>query len=156
MTYFKDQLRVVTENLRRHGLSPDLVDFRVDTSRKALVDAAGAGEPFDFILIDAGHKIHCVMEDLRWTRLLTVGGIVCLHDYGTVRGVTMAADRFLESHPNYEIIGRVDSLLTLRKAGEGRRPEVGGVDRVWASAWAPVLQLENSIQKLFKRRRSTS
>ena len=81
MTYFPDQMETVRQNLQNHQLDPDTLDFRVATSAAAFAAAEKSGDRFDFILLDGNHKILAVMADLRWTRLLNPGGIICLHDY---------------------------------------------------------------------------
>ena len=152
MEYFPDQLATVRRNLERHGLDPSAVDFRIATSVSAFPLAAAAGEQFEFILIDACHKIRQVTEDLRWTRLLRVGGVVCLHDYGGPhRGVTLAADRFLRRHPNYRREELVGCLLVLRKTAASTTPEIVARDHLWAALLAPWLQLQVSLAKRWRR-----
>jgi predicted O-methyltransferase YrrM len=154
MNYFRNQLETVRHNLRAHQLPPDAVDFRAQRSDAAFEAAHRAGERFDFILIDGAHHIRYVVDDLRWTRLLHVGGIVCLHDYGASRGIRLAGDRFMRRNPRYERIGCVDSLLALRKTGEPTRAvEISFGDRLWARGMTPLLQAEESIKKWTKNMR---
>lgn len=149
MQYFPDQLEVVRKNLEQHGFDPKLIDFRVATSEAAFSRAAAAHESFDFVLIDGCHKICAVMSDLKWTRLVNVGGIVCLHDYSPkFSGVQRAVDRFLASCPNYERIGLAGSLLALRKTAMSPHPEVTRTDELYALAWHLPLQFERKWQKL--------
>lgn len=154
MTYFRDQLNTVKKNLRNNGVSPDGIDFRIMKSSEAFIRANQNRESFDFILIDGAHKVNYVTDDLRWTRLLIRGGIVCLHDYTSVRGVRLAVDRFLRNHPNYERVECVDTLLILCKKNESPRPEVSNMDMAWASAMAPLLRLEVYLNKKFRRKRN--
>jgi len=136
MRYFPDQLSVVRANLERHGVDPERVEFRIGDSGKLFAAAARAGNAFDFMVIDASHKIHKVTADLRWTRLLRSGGVVCLHDYHPdFLGVMRSVDRFLARYVNYERMERVGGLLALRKSGPSQRPEVSATDRAWAAAW---------------------
>ena len=74
MTYFPDQLEIVKENLIKNNINPLAVDIRVSKSADAFVKAEKAREQFDFILIDGTHKIRYITQDLRWARLLRVGG----------------------------------------------------------------------------------
>ncbi|MEE8573640.1 MAG: class I SAM-dependent methyltransferase [Gemmatimonadota bacterium] len=142
MRYFPDQLNVVRANLERHGVDPDTVEFRIGDSSELFEAAERSGDSFDFIVIDASHRIRRVTGDLRWTRLLRPGGMVCLHDYHPdFPGVVRSVDRFLERHPNYERMAQVGSLLTLRKRGESSQPEVSTADRVWAVLWSVVHKL---------------
>ena len=151
MTYFQHQLNTVKKNLQDNGISAEEVDFRIMKSDRAFIEADQKRESFDFIFIDGAHKIHYVTDDLRWTRLLKEGGIVCLHDYTSVRGVTLAVDRFLRKNPHYVKVECVNTLLILRKTKEGLRSEISFIDRVWASLFAPLLRLEVFTKKVLKR-----
>ena len=154
MTYFPNQIHVIRHNLAQNGLDPDTVDFRVATSAAARVEAVQRGDHFDFILLDGSHKILGVMADLRWTRLLSVGGILCLHDYSPrFPGVRLSVDHFLRRHPNYERYRQADSLIVIRKTRASRRPEVGMVDRAYAWLWYLPLQVR---RKWLKWRRRTN
>jgi predicted O-methyltransferase YrrM len=151
MCYFPDQLEIVRGNLRDHGLNPAGVDFRVTTSDAAFHQAEAAHETYDFMLIDGAHKIRYVMQDLRWTRLLTVGGHVCLHDYAPrCPGVVHAVDHFLHRHANYRRVTLAGSLLVLEKIAAAATPEVGWTDQFWANLWSPWLQLQASFRKRMK------
>lgn len=148
MQYFPDQLETVKRNLAGHGFNPQTIDFRVATSEAAFSQAEAAGDTFDFILIDGCHKIRAVMSDLKWTRLVNVGGIICLHDYSPrFPGVTKAVDRFLSRNPNYERIGLAGSLLALRKTAMASRPEVSRADELYALAWYLPLQLRKKFER---------
>ena len=152
MTYFQNQMNTVKKNLHDNGVSAEQVDFRIMKSDRAFIEADRKRESFDFIFIDGAHKIHYVTDDLRWTRLLSDGGIVCLHDYTSVRGVTLAVDRFLRKNPHYVKVECVNTLLILRKTKEGLRPEISFIDRVWASLFAPLLRLEVFTKKVLQRK----
>ena len=142
MRYFPDQLSVVRANLERRGVDPDRVEFRVGDSAEMFSAAQRAGDSFDFMVIDASHRIRKVTADLRWTRLLRPGGVVCMHDYGPqFPGVQRSVDRFLARHRNYERMGKVGSLLALRKSGSSQRREISASDRLWAAAWHVRLKL---------------
>ena len=152
MTYFQNQMNTVKKNLHDNGVSAEQVDFRIMKSDRAFIEADRKRESFDFIFIDGAHKIHYVTDDLRWTRLLSDGGIVCLHDYTSVRGVTLAVDRFLRKNPHYMKVECVNTLLILCKTEEGLRPEISFSDRVWASLFAPLLRLEVFTKKVLQRK----
>ena len=135
-------VRNLDYNLRLHGIDPDRVEFRVGDSGEAFEAAAQAGDSFDFMVIDASHRIRKVIGDLRWTRLLNPGGVVCLHDYhSSFPGVVKCVDRFLRRQPNYERIQSAEGLVALRKTGPSRRPEISWVDRAWAAAWLVPLKI---------------
>jgi len=154
MQYFGGQFEAVKRNLEQHGLDPEQVEFRVMPSASAFREAAQRGDRFDFILIDAGHKVMDVMGDLRWTRLLNEGGVVCLHDYDrslSHRGVVLAVDRFISVNPHYERIGYAHRLLALRKTRQAETPEVTAADWAYAGlVWLP-LRLARTGAKLWHR-----
>src|SRR5690606_6672651 len=96
LQYFPQQRALIEKNLWNHGLNPQEVDLRVQTSASVFREAASRSESYDFMLIDGCHKIRSVVTFLKWARLLTVGGIVCFHDYTPRhRGVWLAVNRFL-------------------------------------------------------------
>lgn len=152
MTYFRDQLKIVAANIRRNGLGADQVDLRVSTSADAFPEAAGRGESFDFIFVDGAHKIRYVTQDLRWTRLLRVGGTVCFHDYGGKhKAVTWAVDRWLRKHPNYRRQALKGTLLSILKETGSSSLEIGRGDEYWAAICSPYLQLQSSLAKRLRR-----
>ena len=153
MSYFADQLDIVKRNLTENGLDADTVDFRVMRSDEAFEQALKENLKFDFILIDASHKIRYVMNDLRWMRLLNVGGLACFHDYAPrFKGVRWPIDRFLRRNPHFSRHGQAETLLCLRKDRPPARPEVGALDRVWAWLCSPILQWDLSLQKRLRKR----
>jgi predicted O-methyltransferase YrrM len=148
MTYFPQQAETVRNNLNRHGLPADTVDFRIAASDQAFQEAARRGDRFDFMLIDACHKIRAVTSDLKWTRLLNVNGLVCLHDYTPkFPGVMFAVDRFLSRNSNYEVVGRGDSLLAIRKRAASSRREVSLSDSAYGLIMSLPLAMERKIRK---------
>lgn len=160
LEYFQGQRQTLFANLARHRVDASRVDLRATTSRAAFRAAARRGECFDFILIDAGHKLLDVTYDLRWTRLLQPGGVVCFHDYDnrwSHRGVRVAVDRFERRHPEYERIGFADTLVVLRKKERASRPEIDALDYLNAfSLWLP-LRIGRTAGKFAKRwRRRTN
>ena len=157
MSYFTDQLDIVQRNLAANGLDADAVDFRVMSSDDAFEQAREEDLKFDFILIDASHKVRYVMNDLRWMRLLNVGGLACFHDYAPqFKGVRWPIDRFLRRNPHFTRVNQAGSLLCLRKEREAPRTEVNGADRLWAWICSPILQWDLSIQKRRNRRKRAS
>lgn len=151
MRYFPDQLEIVRGNLRDHGFDPAAVDFRIATSDAAFHPAEAAGEAYDFMLIDGAHKIRYVTQDLRWTRLLSVGGRVCFHDYAArCPGVMRAVDHFLCRQANYQREKLAGSLLVLEKTAPSSTREISQADLLWANLWSPWLQLQASLQKRLK------
>ncbi len=154
MVYFSDQLKVVQANLTANGLHPEDVDFRIMSSAEAYSAAVAINERFDFILIDASHKISSVMDDLRWLRLLNTGGIACFHDYAPrFKGVRWPIDRFLHKYPHFERLGLSGTLLGITRTKEVERMEVTHLDRLWAQLWSPLLQLDRGLRKRFTGKR---
>jgi hypothetical protein len=148
MLYFANQLETVKQNLANHNLPADAVEFRVMPSAEALSNAAADGERFDFILVDASHKIRHVMADLRWLRLLNVGGLACFHDYSAkFKGVQWPLDRFLKRNGQFSRQGQAGSLLCIRRDARSSRAEVTGWDQIWARSWAVFFQLAASLSK---------
>ncbi len=157
MAYFPDQQGIVNRNLADNGLRADEVDFRTKSSDAAFAEAEQANDRFDFILVDASHKIRYVMDDLRWMRLLNVGGIACFHDYAPrFKGVRWPIDRFLRRNPHFTRVGQADSLLCLRKERAGDGSEVSLGDRLWARVCSPILQWDLSLQKRRARKAETT
>jgi predicted O-methyltransferase YrrM len=145
MSYFPGQLEAVRRNLDRRGIDADTVEFRVGYSPREFPRAVERGDRFAFIFIDGDHSAPGVMKDLMWTRLLDVGGYVCLHDVAAPSpDVRWAVKRFLAANPTYEVVKHVDSLLILRKIALARSPEVTGLD----------LMLSHPVKVLIKWRRS--
>jgi len=150
MTYFDNQFEIVKRNLTQNGLEARDVNFRIMSSKEAFAKSESEGEQFDFILVDASHKIRHVMADLRWLRLLNVGGVACFHDYADrFKGVRWPIDRFLQRNPQFSRIGLAGSLLCVRRHAASTRPEVTILDRVWALLWSPALQFDLSMRKRF-------
>lgn len=156
MSYFDGQLDIVKRNLSQNGLDARQVDFRVMTSDAAFAISEAEGDRFDFILVDASHKIRHVMADLRWLRLLNVGGLACFHDYTPqFKGVCWPINRFLQRNSQFSRVGLAGSLLCIRRDTTFARPEVTSCDRIWASLWSPILQLDLSLQKRLKSKRNS-
>lgn len=147
-TYYPDQRAIVDRNLRSAGLDPESVDFRVGFSWPLLTPALAAKERFSFIFIDGDHSALGVMRDLRWTRLLDVGGYVCLHDVRPrYAGLAWALRCFLAKNSNYEQIDQVDSLAILRKVAPSARPEVSDIDLLTAQLLNRPFRWWRSIAK---------
>ncbi len=152
--YFPNQRAAVEKNLRDAGIDPADIDIREgrswDLCRKALRDR----EKFDFIFIDGHHGANYVMKDLRWTRMLSPGGLVCLHDYKPdFPGVIWATERFLKQNPNYEKITHTGTLVILRKMREGRQ-EVSWKEVIAGEVFAKRLTMKKSLNKRLRRTKS--
>jgi predicted O-methyltransferase YrrM len=153
MKYFPDQRGIVERNLQSVGVDPADVDFRVGDSWSEFQRAEAAREKFDFILIDASHKLNHVTRDLSWTRMLNPGGYVLMHDYAPrFPGVTQAADKFLSRYPNYVRETLAGSLLILHKKAASESAEIKAGDRMTAEIVNFVQQLGGSIRKRLGRK----
>jgi len=147
LTYFPNQLEAVIWNLKDSGLDAEGIEFREGYSWPECAKALNNNERYDFILIDGHHGFKHVMQDLRWTRMLNPGGIVCLHDYGSrFPGVAWAADKFLQKQSNYEVIAHSGTLLVLKKQAEGAL-EVSWLDIMHANSVRKTYTLKTSIKK---------
>jgi len=148
MTYFPNQRETVERNLTSAGIPIAQVEIRVSRSWDALHRARAAGEKYDFVLIDGTHKFRYVIQDLHWSGLVNVGGIIALHDYTPqIRAVQAAADHFLSRNRNYRRLQLDDSLLLVEKTAPD---EAGGVRLMpnWlATIMHPLFQFENSVRK---------
>ena len=155
MTYFPNQLAIVQQNLASVGIDPAEVDLRVSKSWPAFQAAERSNEKYSFMFIDGAHKVHHVIEDLAWTRLLEPGGLVCLHNYEPrFPGVMAAVDRFLARHRNYEMIGHENRLVVIRKGGQGNAREISRWDRIWAQGVNVIHQMKAGISKRIRRVRA--
>lgn len=150
--YFPDQKRIVETNLRSAGIDPAEVDLREAFSGDALAAARGAGERYDFIFIDANHEARHVIRDLRWARLLSPGGYLCLHDYQpNFPGVVWAVDRFLDRNRNYRRLAQHGALVVIEKLAESSGDEVGAVDHLFGDLLSQSHRLRRSIRKRIRR-----
>lgn len=148
LKYFPNQLETVHRNLIEHRIDPSTVEFRAMKSVKALRESERRGEQFDFILVDGCHKIQSVTSDLKWSRQLAVGGLICFHDYLPIYpGVKMSVDRFLRKHKNYTIAGHADSLLVMRKISPSPSLEIDMSDELFARFWS----LSHRVARKWKR-----
>ncbi|PAW89313.1 MAG: hypothetical protein B9S33_03195 [Pedosphaera sp. Tous-C6FEB] len=151
MTYFPDQRRIVERNLAGHGLALERVSIREMRSQDAYQQARQRGERFDFMLVDGAHKFRHVLADLRWANLLTVGGVLTLHDYDlNTPGVIHAADDFLARNRNYCRQGLTDSLLIIEKTGADAPGGVRLMPMLTAWGWGVYWQWRTSWRKRFK------
>jgi predicted O-methyltransferase YrrM len=138
----------VERNLTQHGLRVANVEFRELRSAEALLAARAAKESFDFVLIDGGHKLRNVAQDLGWAALVNVGGIIAVHDYRPfTRGVMWALDYFLRKNRNYRRVEQVDSLVVLEKSAADATRGARTMPAAMAVALQPLLQLERSVRK---------
>lgn len=148
MKYFPNQLQVIHQNLKEHGLSPDTVDFRVGTSEEIFPNAERKQEKYDLIFIDGAHKVRYVMQDLKWSRLLNRGGLLILHDFSpNYRGVWYSVNRFLKKNPHYSIVRQVDKLIALQKDASSEKSEISSWDITLSQILSPIFQLESSLKK---------
>lgn len=146
-SYFPNQLDIVLRNLKESGLSADGIEFRKGYSWPECEKALNNKERYDFILIDGHHGFKHVMQDLRWTRMLNVGGVVCLHDYGSrFPGVAWAGDKFLQKYPNYKVIEHTGTLFVLKKSAEGSS-EVSWLDILHADIVRKLYIFKKSFRK---------
>ena len=153
MQYFPNQFEKVSQNLQNNDVDHAKIKFMKTTSKEAFSSIRITPPKLDFILIDGNHKIKHVTEDLRWSRHLNQGGILCAHDYTPSHpGVFLSLNRFLKKHKNYKVLNQVESLLILEKhkATPSGVLEISFWDRLWASLRAPWFQVKASLSKRLK------
>ncbi|MFC5067317.1 class I SAM-dependent methyltransferase [Flaviflagellibacter deserti] len=152
MTYFDDQMSIIEQNLRSSGIDPATVDFRRGYSWPLFQEALKAKDRFSFIFIDGHHGVKFVTQDLAWTRLLDVGGIVALHDHSKrFPGVLWSVRRFLKVNKNYEKIAETGALVILRKTASSPRPEVTSMDILLAALMKVPLNWKRSFDRRISR-----
>ena len=94
-------------------------------------------KPIDFLLIDGDHAEHAVQQDWDdWHPYVIDGGIVAFHDarlfpsgwtssvYGPVKFINRAFRA--SSHPRWQIIDEVDSLVFLRRGSDSTNATKAG------------------------------
>lgn len=146
--YFPDQFELVKRNLKQNGIDESLISFHKANSYDVFNESDTNGLELDFILIDANHKLKYVIADLRFTRFLRSGGILCVHDYSLKhRGVYIACNHFMKKYENYSLISKVGSLLILKKERESKSLEISLFTLLMANVLNIFLQFRNSIQK---------
>ncbi len=151
-TYFRDQFDIVSQNLANHNIDTQEITFHKCKSSEAFHGFLNKEVQFDFILIDGSHKIKYVTQDLRWTRFLNQGGLLCLHDFSTHHpGVYLSVRRFLKNYPNFQVKSHVESMLILEKKYKSPTLEITSADLIWSIAMSPLLQLKKSCTKRIKR-----
>lgn len=152
MTYFPNQWEAVKENLLRHGVFPETIDFRKMKSHEAFWPSRRLKERFDVVVVDASHKIHYVTRDLRWASLVNPGGLLFFHDYCSRCPQVMGPiDRFLKKNPCYQVEGQTGSLLLVRKLAASSFREVSRIDLLRAYLLAPCYQISASFRKKLKK-----
>lgn len=150
LTYFNNQHETICLNLEKNGLNKDNVCFEKNKSSTAFRNLNVHSGKVDFILIDGNHKVNHFVSDLRFARLLKVGGLLLIHDYSqNFKGIMFFTNRFLRSYSNYEIIARVDSLLILSKRSDSVSAEISYFDRFFSSFCNLFGQIGKSVQKRF-------
>jgi predicted O-methyltransferase YrrM len=152
MDYFPGQVKTIRQNLMNHGLDPDSIHFVQSPSRQAFLAALEKPPEFDFILIDANHKLRYVIQDLRWAQFIKPGGVLAIHEFSQkFPGVLDSVNRFLRRNPHYKILQQGDSLVALEKGEGACRPEVSKTDILRAEILGPLMDIWASIKKrLFK------
>jgi len=152
-TYFPNQRETVERNLRDAGLDPTTIDFRVGMSWALVNDALARRERFSFILIDGLHGVKEVTQDLRWTRILELGGYVCVDDYSRYRGVMWAVRWFRARHPQYEWVDLIgNNLAILRKTRPAGHAEVTGFDTALAGGISTAARLWKKTEARVRKR----
>lgn len=150
-TYFEDQLEKVRANLRGAEIDPDEVEFLIGTTDSQLAPQRALGTRFSAIFIDGDHRALPVTKDLQWAEQLEVGGLVFAHDYcAKFEGVIWAIDRFLARNPGFELLGRSETLVVLRRKDDRLVP-VDAAELRRARIVQTLLKWKYSIRKRLAR-----
>lgn len=120
MTYFPNQFEIVKNNLLDAGIDPKEIVFHVSKSSAIYKEILNSGEKFDFIFLDGAHKIKQVWQDLRFTKMLNNGGVLCIDDYLGVPQVQIPVDRFLKKNTIYKKIALKNRTLFIEKTSNAR------------------------------------
>jgi predicted O-methyltransferase YrrM len=116
MTYFPNQFEIVKKNLSEAGIDSNEITFYKEKSSKAYKKIINSGERFDFIFIDGAHKTKQVWQDMRYTNMLSSGGILCIDDYLDVPEVQTPVDMFLKKNPVYKKMTIEGRTLFIKKS----------------------------------------
>ena len=146
MTYYRDQLQKVKDNLKSAGINPEDVEFFIGTSEGFMKSNYFQDLSFSFVFIDADHRAYPLMKDLRILRNLEEGGIACFHDYKEkFPGVMWSLDHFLNKNSNYEYISKEKSLVTIKKIKKTNDTEVALSDLIGAKIFQYKHKYKRSI-----------
>lgn len=146
--YFPNQFELVKKNLHQNGIKESLISFCKANSYDVFNEFDSKDLVLDFILIDANHKLKYVTADLRYSRFLRPGGILCMHDYSLKhQGVYLACNHFMKKYENYSLLSKVGSLLVLKKKCKTEGLEISSFALLKANFLNIFLQLKSSLQK---------
>ena len=107
-----DILGTFVNNTKSHGLLETIVPIRGDS--KNYVDKWTI--PLRFIHIDGGHDYDPVFIDTGWKKYLSIGGIICFHDYcDSAPGVIRAVNEELVMDKDFVKIGIRHSLIAFKR-----------------------------------------
>lgn len=71
------------------------------------------------IFIDADHTVHgCLLDALKYSQKVVVGGLMLFHDYNGIRSVKRAVTLFTEIRPEFKVTGVHGSIGVVEKGGE--------------------------------------
>ncbi len=104
------------QRLRSHlaGAGVDAgVDVRVATSRAVREDWA---ESLRMVYVDGKHDMWSCLDDLRWTRFLSPGDVLLVHDAFSSLGVTLAILSDAATTGRHRYVGRTGSLARFEMA----------------------------------------
>ena len=148
MTYYRDQLQKVKDNLKSSGINPEEVEFFIGTSDGFMKSSQFHNHSFSFVFIDGDHRAYPLMKDLRILSNLQDGGIACFHDYTEkFPGVIWSLDHFLKKNSNYKYVSKDKSLVTIKKIKETNTTEVSSLDLIGAKIFQYQHKYKRSILK---------
>jgi hypothetical protein len=119
-TYYENQKEKVLQNLKIHGHTEASVTLWEGTSEQYLRLQDNRSPQFQFMFIDGDHRASYVQKDLEWLNYLSVGGVVCFHDYcPRFPGVVWSVDRIFSYSSSFEVVAKCDTIIALRRVDDG-------------------------------------
>lgn len=113
---FRDQ-----EQALRHALS-GLQNVELIVQASVVIRCGWPDDrPLSFIFVDGNHHYENVVQDLRWSEHVAIGGAMAIHDFGSQLkewghdGVTRGVMTFLYAHQNWRWIANRSSMLILQR-----------------------------------------
>ncbi len=126
------------ENIRKAGLEKRVIPIVV-TSMDAL---EGWHKTIGMLWIDGDHSYESVSTDFYgWLPFVADGGVIALHDTYSWEGVRKLVDNEILPNPGYRVLGQVDGILAIQKAGR-----ITLMDRLKAKTTIRLRRIYNQVR----------
>ena len=101
-----------TNNMKNRGLQKTVIPIKGDSKDYV----ANWAFPLRFIHIDGNHNYEAVLIDTGWKKHLSLGGIICFHDYcDSAPGVIRAVNEELVMNDAFVKVGIRHSLIAFKR-----------------------------------------